>query len=62
MNKIREKLGWPLFEDVYSWMRRKPKGMHQKTFERLCGEHDVYERRFLAAWSAGLDRLGCKAV
>jgi hypothetical protein len=57
MNKVREKLGWPLFKDVRLWQRIKPNGMHYKTFERLCQEHDYYERRFLVGFSAGLDRL-----
>jgi hypothetical protein len=57
MNKVRERLGWPLFQDVRLWQRIKPKGMHYKTFERLCQEHDNYERRFLVGFSAGLSRL-----
>jgi hypothetical protein len=44
MNKVREKLGWPLFKDVYVWQRIKPKGMHYKTFYQLCREHDFYEK------------------
>ena len=55
MNKVREKLGWPLIKDVSFWERIKPKGMHWKTFEKLCQEHDLYERRFLVFFSAGLD-------
>ncbi len=55
MNKVREKLGWPLDQDVL--FRIKPKGMHYTTFERLCQEHDFYERRYLAGFMAVLDRL-----
>ena len=55
MNKVREKLGWPLVQDVL--FRIKPKGMHYTTFERLCQEHDFYERRYLAGFMAVLDRL-----
>ena len=55
MNKVREKLGWPLVQDVL--FRIKPKGMHYTNFERLCKEHDYYERRYLAGFMAVLDRL-----
>ena len=61
MNKVREKLNWPLFEDIYPWQRIKPKGMHHTTFNRLCQEHDHYERCFLVGFSAGLDRLESRA-
>lgn len=57
MNKIREKLNWPLFKDVHLWQRIKPKGMHYKTFEKLCKEHDYYERRYLGCFMAWLDRM-----
>ncbi|MGR3291959.1 MAG: hypothetical protein ACU0C9_12300, partial [Paracoccaceae bacterium] len=40
-DNIREKLGWPggIIEGS-GW--GKPKGMHWRTYERLCAEHDDF--------------------
>lgn len=57
MNKVRGKLDWPLFKDVYVWQRIKPKGMHYKTFYQLCREHDFYERSYLDAFGESINRL-----
>jgi hypothetical protein len=59
MNKVREKLGWPLCKDVL--IRSKPKGMHWKTFERLTHEHDLYQKRYLGAAMDSLNKMYAKA-
>ena len=60
MNKIREKLHWPLFQDIYPSQRIKPKGMHFKTFYRLCHQHDYYELSYLSSFGASLSPLFAK--
>lgn len=41
---IRERLGWPSgVLNGSGW--GKPKGMHQRTYDRLCGEHAELEHR-----------------
>ena len=41
-HRIRDRMGWPggVLEGS-GW--GKPKGMHQRTYERLCDEHDTFE-------------------
>ena len=39
--RIRAKLGWP--PGALDGWYDKPKGMHWRTFERLCAEHDYWE-------------------
>ena len=58
MNKIREKLNWPLYQDVL--FRTKPKGMHYKTFYSLVKEHDFYEMRYLYSFGATIPSLFTK--
>ena len=41
VERIREKLGWP--PGMLNGWYGKPKGMHRRTFERLCEEHDYWE-------------------
>jgi len=57
MNKIRAKLNWSIFQDVYPSQRIKPKGMHYKTFYRLVIEHDYYELSYLSSFGASLNKL-----
>ena len=58
MNKIREKLNWPLYQDVL--FRTKPKNMQYKTFYRLVKEHDFYEMRYLYSFGATIPSLFTK--
>ena len=58
MNKIREKLNWPLYQDVL--FRTKPKGMHYKTFYSLVKEHDFYEMSYLCSFGATIPSLFLK--
>jgi len=45
-DRIREKLGWPAgILNGSGW--GKPKGMHWKTYEKLCREHDALSNRAL---------------
>ena len=60
MNKVREKLNWPLFQDVHLWQRIKPKGMHYKTFYSLVKEHDFYEMSYLCSFGATIPSLFTK--
>lgn len=41
-HRIRDRLGWPggVLEGG-GW--GKPKGMHWRTYERLCDDHDTFE-------------------
>lgn len=55
MNKIREKLNWPLYQDVL--FRTKPKNMQYKTFYRLVKEHDFYELSYLSAFGLTIDKM-----
>ena len=53
-DRIREKLGWePGILNGTGWGR--PKGMHRKTFDRLCREHDTLTNASLASMA---QRLG----
>jgi len=55
-DKVREKLGWePGILNGRSWT--KPKGMHQRTFERLLREHDSLISEALSGFS---QRFGFK--
>ena len=58
MNKIRQKLNWPLYQDVL--FRTKPKGMHYKTFYHLVKEHDFYELSYWESFSATIPSLFTK--
>jgi hypothetical protein len=52
-NKIRDKLGWE--PGVAKGHELKPKGMHWRSFERLCTEHDTYSQE---GWGAFMARFG----
>ena len=54
--RIREKLGWPpgIIEGG-DW--GKPKGMHWRTYERLCREHDALSDRAMLGVMKHLNRL-----
>lgn len=43
---LRERLEWSA--GILNGAGTKPKGMHQKTFERLCVQHDAHMNRSLA--------------
>ncbi len=58
MNKIRQKLNWPLYQDVL--FRTKPKGMHYKTFYHLVKEHDFYELSYWESFGATMPSLFAK--
>jgi len=53
-DRIRDKMGWPggILEGG-DW--GKPKGMHWRTYERLCREHDTFVN---AVSSAFIDKFG----
>ena len=55
-DRIRDKLGWPggILEGG-DW--GKPKGMHWRTYERLCREHDALSDRALVGIMDHLNRL-----
>ena len=42
VDRIRNKLGWT--PGLANGHGEKPKGMHWRTFDRLCAEHDYHER------------------
>lgn len=49
-DRIRDRLGWPGgILDGGGW--GKPKGMHQRTYERLCREHDELANRALSEFT-----------
>jgi len=52
-DRIREKLGWE--PGTANGHGLKPKGMHWRTFERLCAEHDAHSQ---AGWGAFMARFG----
>lgn len=52
-DRIRDKLSWEPGSANGHGM--KPKGMHRRTFKRLCAEHDAYSQ---AGWGAFLKRYG----
>lgn len=55
-DKIREKLGWePGILNGRGWS--KPKGMHQRTFDRLTAEHDSLVSKALSGFA---QRFGFK--
>lgn len=47
--KIQRRLGW---DGPHGW--RKPKGMHQRTFDRLVREHERFDR---ASWMAVAEKF-----
>jgi len=55
-DRIRDKMGWPggILEGG-DW--GKPKGMHWRTYERLCREHDALSDRALVGIMDHLNRL-----
>lgn len=60
-HRIRDRLGWPggVLEGG-GW--GKPKGMHWRTYERLCDDHDTFEdvvnRSFIARFGPMLKKGG----
>jgi hypothetical protein len=50
-DKIRDKLDWE--PGTGNGHGQKPKGMHRRTFERLCAEHDDHSQ---TGWSAFMAR------
>ena len=50
---IRDKLGWE--PGIANGHGAKPRGMHWRTFERLCAEHDDFERM---SWASFMARYG----
>ena len=52
---IRDKLGWQ--PGIIYPKGDKPKGMHWKTFDRLCKEHDVYALKYSLAMMESLDKV-----
>ena len=60
-HRIRDRMGWPggVLEGS-GW--GKPKGMHWRTYERLCDEHDTFEgvvnRSFIARFGPMLKKGG----
>jgi len=56
-DKIRDKLEWePGILNGRGW--KKPKGMHWKTYEKLCKEHDYYVQISLAGIATKLHLFG----
>ena len=55
-DRIRERLGWPgSFIEGGDW--GKPKGMHLRTYKRLCQEHDDFSEHAWAQLKSHLLRL-----
>ena len=56
-DKIRDRLGWEagILNGAEPWNR--PKGMHWRTYERLCREHDALLDRALVGIMDHLNRL-----
>lgn len=52
-DRIRDKLGWE--PGTANGHGLKPKGMHWRTFERLCAGHDAHSQ---ASWRAFMARYG----
>jgi len=55
-NHIRRKLGWPVGISNGNNLG-KPKGMHWRTYERLCHEHDRLMQQILSGLVTDLERL-----
>lgn len=53
--KLRNKLNWDA--DILSDLQEKPKGMHWRTFNRLCKKHKIYTNVLLAKVESFLDDL-----
>ena len=45
VDRLRRRLGWP--RDGFTSSGPRPKGMHRKTFARLCAQHEVAEEALL---------------
>ncbi len=56
MERIRDKLDWG--PGIISCDRRKPTGMHWRTFARLAAEHDRLVRRYVTGMSQRYEGLG----
>lgn len=56
--RIRSRLGWPGGILQGSGLG-KPKGMHWRTYDRLCGEHEVMERVLVNALASRFG-LNCR--
>jgi len=55
-NRIREKMGWQA--GIFNGSDLgKPKGMHWRTYERLCQEHNVLESQIMVGLVDDLERL-----
>ena len=55
-NRIRKKLGWPA--GIFNGNNLgKSKGMHWRTYEQLCQEHDVLESQIMVGLVDDLERL-----
>lgn len=55
-NYIRKKMGWPA--GIFNGKNfGKPKGMHWRTYERLCQNHDVLERQILVGLVTDLEHM-----
>ena len=55
-DRIRDKIGWPGGSlEGGDW--GKPKGMHWRTYERLCREHDALSDHALVGIMEHLGRL-----
>lgn len=50
-HRIRDKLEWP-GGIAHGRFSTKPKGMHQRTFERLCNEHDALADQAIGGFTA----------
>ena len=55
-NAIRNRMGWPAGILNGSDLG-KPKGMHWRTYERLCQEHDILEGQILVELAGDPERL-----
>lgn len=54
-DRIRKRLGWPI--GILNGPGLKPKGMHQRTFDRLLARHDAFVGESLAGMAKKLGLL-----
>ena len=55
-NRIRRKMGWPA--GIFNGSNLgKPNGMHWRTYERLCLDHDILQNQILVGLVGDLKRL-----
>ena len=54
-DRIRKRLGWQI--GILNGPGLKPKGMHQRTFERLLARHDAFVGESLAGMAKKLGLL-----